>query len=184
MNTPQPEPRLFHLVRPTGASPAAGSSAGASAGSSIGAAGLVTVAEGVEWSDGTVTLRWRGRWPATSAWEGGIAAVLAVHGRNGTTKLRWLPTPPPGTTPEPAPPGTTPESAPTAEAAQTAGSAPAADDSGTGGSGTDGSGAGGVGPTVPWRDWQAASGLRLAAPGVDGRCVSCGLVWPCLSCGP
>jgi hypothetical protein len=160
MNTPQPEPRLFHLVRPSGASPVAGLSTG----SSTGAAGLVTVAEGVEWSDGTVTLRWRGRWPATSAWEGGIAAVLAVHGRNGTTKLRWLPAPPPGTTPEPAP---------------IAESAPAAD-----GSGADGSGAGGRGPTVPWRDWQAASGLRLAAPGVDGRCVSCGLVWPCLSCGP
>jgi hypothetical protein len=143
MNTPQPEPRLFHLVRPSGASPVAGASAGA--------AGLVTVAEGVEWSDGTVTLRWRGRWPATSAWEGGIAAVLAVHGRNGTTKLRWLPAPPPGATATPT---------------------------------ADGSGTGGAEPIVPWTDWQAVGGLRLAAPGVDGRCVSCGLVWPCLSCGP
>ena len=132
MNTPQPEPRLFHLVRPSGASPVAGATTGA--------AGLVTVAEGVEWSDGTVTLRWRGRWPATSAWEGGIAAVLAVHGRNGTTKLHWLSAAPPSTPSKPAP---APEPIPT-----------------------------------------AVSGLRLAAPGVDGRCVSCGLVWPCLSCGP
>jgi hypothetical protein len=134
MNTPQPEPRLFHLIRPSGASPVAEASAGASAG----AAGPVTVAEGVEWSDGTVTLRWRGRWPATSAWEGGVAAVLAVHGRNGTTKLHWLSAPTPSTTSTP-----TPE------------------------------------PSLP-----AVSGLRLAAPGVDGRCVDCGLIWPCLSCGP
>ncbi|WP_328327569.1 hypothetical protein OHA70_01270 [Kribbella sp. NBC_00382] len=134
MNTPQSEPRLFHLVRPPGASPVAG------------AAGLVIVAEGVEWSDGTVTLRWRGRWPATSAWEGGIAAVLAVHGQNGTTKLRWLSTPSPSTTAAP-PLGTTSTPAPESSLA-------------------------------------AVGGLRLAAPGVDGRCVSCGLVWPCLSCGP
>jgi hypothetical protein len=134
MNTPQPEPRLFHLVRPSGASPMAGAVVGASTWVEP-----VTVAEGVEWSDGTVTLRWRGRWPATSAWEGGIAAVLAVHGRNGTTKLRWLPAAPAGPT----------------------GSVPAPESMLTG-----------------------MSGLRLAAPGVDGRCVSCGGVWPCLSCGP
>jgi hypothetical protein len=136
MNIPQPEPRLFHLVRPSGAE--------AGFGPSTGAAGPVTVAEGVEWSDGTVALRWWGRWPATSAWEGGIAAVLAVHGHNGTTKLRWLSAPPPRTAPAPS-------TAPT--------------------------------PT-PEPFLTALSGLRLAAPGVDGRCVSCGLVWPCLSCGP
>ncbi|WP_433007847.1 hypothetical protein [Kribbella sp. CA-294648] len=123
MNTPQPEPRLFHLVRPSG-----------------------TVAEGVEWSDGAVTLRWRGQWPVTSVWEGGVDAVLAVHGRNGA-ELRWLPTPP--------------------GAAAPAGTAAA-----------------GGRPAEQRMDWQVVNGLRLAAPGVDGRCVSCGLVWPCLSCGP
>ncbi|NEA33924.1 hypothetical protein [Streptomyces sp. SID13031] len=135
MNTPQPEPRLFHLVRSSGASPEAESRA---------AAGRVIVADGVEWSDGTVTLRWRGQWPATSVWEGGIDAVLAVHARSGATELHWFPAPKPlpSTTTAPAPPPT-----------------------------------GAV-------DWQALSGLRLAAPGVDGRCVSCGLIWPCLSCGP
>ncbi|WBQ07131.1 hypothetical protein [Kribbella sp. CA-293567] len=125
MNTPQPEPRLFHLVRPSCAAP---------------------VAEGVEWSDRTVTLRWWGQWPATSVWEGGVAAVLAVHGRNGATELRWLPA--------------TPSLSGTANERERAQSA----------TGT--------------ADRQVPVGLRLAAPGVDGRCVSCGLVWPCLSCGP
>jgi hypothetical protein len=138
MNTPQPEPRLFLLIRPSGASPEAESTAESAV------VVQVAVAEGVEWSDGTVTLRWRGQWPATSVWEGGIDALLAVHARNGATELHWLPAPAslPSTAPAPAPPMT--------------GAA----------------------------DWHAANGLRLAAPGVDGRCVSCGLVWPCLSCGP
>lgn len=170
MNTPQPEPRLFHLVRPPGAAPGAGSRA------STGAAGLVTVAEGVEWSDGTVTLRWRGQWPATSAWEGGIDAVLAVHGRNGATKLRWLPAPP-GTAAEPASTAGDPGAGKTAVKADRKAAGKAAGKAG-------GKAAGKAEPVGPWPDWQAASGLRLAAPGVDGRCVSCGLVWPCLSCGP
>ncbi|MEV8375700.1 hypothetical protein AB0P21_23390 [Kribbella sp. NPDC056861] len=146
MNTPQPEPRLFHLVRPACAAP---------------------VAEGVEWSDRTVTLRWRGQWPATSVWEGGVAAVLEVHGRNGATELRWLPaTPPSPRTPaEPAPPATgTPAGSAAPPVAGTATEPPASVAGAT--------------------DWQALSGLRLAAPGLDGRCVSCGRVWPCLSCGP
>lgn len=149
MNTPQPEPRLFHLVRPSGAAD--------------------TLAEGVEWSDGTVTLRWRGQWPATSAWEGGIDAVLAVHGHNGTTEIRWLPTSPPptSTAQAPAEPPTGTASAPPATG--TADPSQAAD---------------GRRSTLEWTDWAAASALRLAAPGVDGRCVNCGLVWPCLSCGP
>jgi hypothetical protein len=37
-----------------------------------------------------VSLRWRGQWPATSAWEGGLEAVLAVHGHSGATEVRWL----------------------------------------------------------------------------------------------
>jgi hypothetical protein len=75
-NASQRKPRLFHLVRHADVS---------------GVSGTGTVAEGVEWSDGAVALRWWGRWPATSAWEGGLDAVLAVHGHGGATVVRWLP---------------------------------------------------------------------------------------------
>ena len=77
-NTTQQKPRLFQLVRHTDVS---------------GVRGTGTLAEGVEWSDGAVTLRWRGRWPTTSVWDGGIDALLAVHGRNGRTQIHWLTTP-------------------------------------------------------------------------------------------
>lgn len=168
MNAPQPEPRLFHLVRPSSAPPRAVPRALIGA---VGRGRLVTVAEGVEWSDGTVTLRWRGQWPATSAWEGGIDAVLAVHGHNGTTEIRWLPTSTPPISTAQAltdpPTGTAEASAPPATSTEAASQA-----------------AGGRWSTREWTDWAAASALRLAAPGVDGRCVNCGLVWPCLSCGP
>jgi hypothetical protein len=80
-NTTQREPRLFYLVRHSQLVRHSDVS---------GVSGAGTVAEGVEWSDGSVTLRWRGRWPVTSAWEGGIDAVLAVHGHNGTTEVHWL----------------------------------------------------------------------------------------------
>jgi hypothetical protein len=234
MNTPQPEPRLFHLVRPSG-----------------------TVAEGVEWSDGTVTLRWRGQWPVTSVWEGGVDAVLAVHGRHGAAELRWLAAgaaaspataarpsaavspgvaarpsavaspgaaappsavaspgaaAPPGAAASPgvaAPPGAAaspgvaappsavaspgvaapPGAAAAPSAAAAAGTAAAGAPATTGtavapGSPAARSGSAGGRPAEQRMDWQVINGLRLAAPGVDGRCVSCGLVWPCLSCGP
>lgn len=51
------------------------------------------VAEGVEWSDGSVALRWRGQRPVTSTWDGGVAAVLAVHGQAGATEVQWLDVP-------------------------------------------------------------------------------------------
>jgi hypothetical protein len=133
MNPTQREPRLFQLIRQASAAPDTG-----------------PMAEGVEWSDGTVTLRWRGQWPATSAWEGGIDAMLAVHAANGVTVFRWLPV-----------------------AAPTAGPA-AAGHAATGPTAAGGSAAE---PT-------AVRGLWLSAAGIDGRCVKCGQVWPCLSCGP
>ena len=77
-DTTQREPRLFHLVRHRDVS---------------GVGGTGAVAEGVEWSDGGVVLRSRGSWPATSIWEAGIEAVLAVHGHDGASVIRWL-TPP------------------------------------------------------------------------------------------
>lgn len=55
-----------------------------------GVSGIGVVAEGVEWSDGSVALHWRGRWPTTTVYEtGGIEAVLAIHGHNGATEVVW-----------------------------------------------------------------------------------------------
>lgn len=55
-----------------------------------GVSGTGDVAEGVEWSDGTVVLRWRGKWATTVVWDYGLDALLAVHGHNGSTVVRWL----------------------------------------------------------------------------------------------
>ncbi|WP_410790976.1 hypothetical protein [Kribbella sp. C-35] len=55
-----------------------------------GVSGTGDVAEGVEWSDGTVALRWRGKWATTVVWDYGLDALLAVHGHNGSTVVRWL----------------------------------------------------------------------------------------------
>ncbi|MEU4289754.1 hypothetical protein AB0E63_16135 [Kribbella sp. NPDC026596] len=75
----QRQARLFRLVRHTDPS---------------GVHGIGTLAEGVEWSDGTVALRWRGPWPSTSTWDGGVDSVLSVHGAGGRTQIHWLPTAP------------------------------------------------------------------------------------------
>ena len=83
----QRQARLFRLVRHTDAS---------------GVRGTGTLAEGVEWSDGTVAVRWRGPWPSTSTWDGGIEALLAAHGNAGRTQVHWLL--PTITTTEPPPP--------------------------------------------------------------------------------
>lgn len=55
-----------------------------------GVSGVGDVAEGVEWTDGTVALRWRGRWPTTVVWDYGLEALLAVHGHGGASVVRWL----------------------------------------------------------------------------------------------
>jgi hypothetical protein len=55
-----------------------------------GVSGTGVVAEGAEWSDGTVALRWIGEFPTTTVWQDGIDALLAVHGHNGNTVIRWL----------------------------------------------------------------------------------------------
>jgi hypothetical protein len=70
-------PRRFELVRHTDVS---------------GVSGTGVVAEGIEWSDGTVALRWGGRFPTTTIWQHGIDAVLTVHGHQGATTIRWLDT--------------------------------------------------------------------------------------------
>jgi hypothetical protein len=67
--------RRFKLVRHTDVS---------------GVSGTGIVAEGIEWSDGSVALHWCGRWPATVNFEtGGIDAVVAIHGHAGATEICW-----------------------------------------------------------------------------------------------
>ncbi|TDW87021.1 hypothetical protein EV137_5091 [Kribbella pratensis] len=75
VNTLKRQARLFRLVRP------------------IAAPGSRMLAEGAEWSDGAVALRWLGRWASTSTWDD-IEALLAVHAADGDTRLHWLDPPP------------------------------------------------------------------------------------------
>src|SRR3954466_14527805 len=68
-------PPVFHLFRRRDVS---------------GVSGTGVVAEGVEWSDGTVTLHWGGRYPTATVWQDGIDALIAVHGHSGASSIRWL----------------------------------------------------------------------------------------------
>lgn len=54
-----------------------------------GVSGTGVVAEGVEWTDGTASLRWRGQWPSTVAWDD-IGLITGAHGHQGATELRWI----------------------------------------------------------------------------------------------
>jgi hypothetical protein len=54
-----------------------------------GVSGTGPVAEGTEFSDGAVALRWRGATPCTAVWDS-LAAAIAVHGHEGATVVRWL----------------------------------------------------------------------------------------------
>lgn len=67
-------PRRFHLYRradPTGLS------------------GTGIVAEGTLWSSGAVALHWPGNPRSTSVWAG-LDALLAAHGHDGLTEVRWI----------------------------------------------------------------------------------------------
>ncbi|MGW7685585.1 hypothetical protein ACWGID_32885 [Kribbella sp. NPDC054772] len=55
-----------------------------------GVSGTGVIAEGVEWSDRTVALRWGGKYPTTTVWQDGVEALLAIHGHSGSTTIRWL----------------------------------------------------------------------------------------------
>lgn len=67
-------PLLFELVRTRDIS---------------GVSGTGVVADGVQFADDSVAIRWRGEHPATAVWPT-IADVLAVHGHHGATTVRWL----------------------------------------------------------------------------------------------
>jgi hypothetical protein len=53
-----------------------------------GISGTGVVAEGVEFSDGTVALRWTSAWPTSVVFhDRGMDAVEAVHGHDGKTRI-------------------------------------------------------------------------------------------------
>jgi len=54
-----------------------------------GVSGTGLIAEGTQWRDGTVSLRWYGDHPSTVAWPS-VADIVAVHGHQGATELVWL----------------------------------------------------------------------------------------------
>lgn len=54
-----------------------------------GVSGVGDVAEGVQWSDGTVAIRWRGQQASTVVWSS-LADADAVHGHGGSTRFMWL----------------------------------------------------------------------------------------------
>lgn len=67
----KPTARLFTLERDTDVS---------------GISGTGTVADGVVWPDGSVTVRWRGNRPSTVNW-GRIEDVEAINGHGGATRI-------------------------------------------------------------------------------------------------
>lgn len=56
-----------------------------------GVSGTGIVAEGVEFSDGTVALRWTSEWPTSVVFhERGMESVHAIHGHGGATEIVWV----------------------------------------------------------------------------------------------
>ena len=54
-----------------------------------GVSGTGTVAEGVQFTDGTVVIRWFGQHASTVVWPS-IDDALHVHGHGGDTRVDWL----------------------------------------------------------------------------------------------
>jgi hypothetical protein len=67
-----------------------------------GLSGTGIIAEGVAWTGGPAFLHWLTDYEAFVQWPGGIDAILAVHGHQGATVVRWIdelaPDPQPPTT--------------------------------------------------------------------------------------
>lgn len=56
-----------------------------------GVSGTGVVAEGVVFSDGTVSLRWTSAWPTSVVFhDRGLASVEAVHGHDGKTRVEFV----------------------------------------------------------------------------------------------
>lgn len=54
-----------------------------------GVSGTGRIADGIEWLDGTVTIRWRGPRPSVAHWDS-LSAAEDVHGHGGRTYVVWL----------------------------------------------------------------------------------------------
>jgi hypothetical protein len=54
-----------------------------------GISGLGTVAEGVQFSDGTAAIRWTCDLKSTAVYHS-VDDIIAIHGHNGSTTVRWL----------------------------------------------------------------------------------------------
>lgn len=55
-----------------------------------GVSGVGIVANGILWPDGQAAIHWTGStWPTTTPHPGGMESVLAVHGHEGATRVRW-----------------------------------------------------------------------------------------------
>lgn len=67
------QPRRFHLQRTVDVT---------------GVSGTGRVAEGVVWTDGTVSIRWLGPRPSVVFWAS-LADAEAVHGHGGHTRIVW-----------------------------------------------------------------------------------------------
>jgi hypothetical protein len=67
------QPRRFHLQRDHDVT---------------GVSGTGRVADGIVWSDGTVSVRWLGDRPSTVFWNN-LADALHVHGHGGHTRVVW-----------------------------------------------------------------------------------------------
>jgi hypothetical protein len=66
-------PRLFRLYRRTDVT---------------GVSGTGIVAEGVQFADGVVVLRWLGEHASTVIWAS-LDDALAIHGHDGATRVLW-----------------------------------------------------------------------------------------------
>ena len=60
-----------------------------------GVSGTGTVAEGIEFTDGIVVMKWIvGDFRSMTVWNQGIEAVRQIHGHDGNTEVVWIDQPP------------------------------------------------------------------------------------------
>lgn len=69
-----PAPRRFHLIRNEDAT---------------GVSGTGTVAEGIEFTDGSVSLRWLTTTTSTAIYNS-VQDVETIHGHGGRTLVQWI----------------------------------------------------------------------------------------------
>ena len=55
-----------------------------------GKSGVGIIGEGVAWTGGPAFLHWMTEFESFVHWPGGVDAILAVHGHEGSTVCRWL----------------------------------------------------------------------------------------------